>query len=150
VNKRKIQVLLLAAVLLFVPLVLLLRTTGEPATDEAKYLEWHRTSQLPLKISQLASRLPKPIANFLPLRSLAATYWRKHTALDASLLASGYLTNITVTSTQQTPQLISCLTNTFRPADKAWIQINFLTNAIITITIRSQYAPTLKRALENN
>jgi hypothetical protein len=103
-----------------------------------------------LKISQLAGHLPKPIANFLPLRSLSAKYWRKHMALGDSLLASGYLTNITVTNTPQTPNIITCLTNAFRPADKPWIQINFMSNPIITITVRSQYAPALQRALETN
>jgi hypothetical protein len=92
VNKRKLAVggvFLLAVV--FVTMLLLL-TSG--TTDESKYREYNREWWIAKKLFPPSKHLPNVL--YEPYRSFQFAMFRRFDANEKSLLASGYLTNVSI------------------------------------------------------
>jgi hypothetical protein len=81
VNKRKLQVLILAAALVFVFLIWVLYNPSYSVTDEGKYREWQRTIRTAGRIMSLERHLPQGLSGFFGLPNLEEKYVDTHSAL---------------------------------------------------------------------
>jgi hypothetical protein len=130
----------------------MLRNPGSSVSDEGNYTEWRRTIRSASRIMSVERHLPQSFSRFFRLPNLEEKYVDQHSALGDSLVASGYLTNVSITMTNpqgQRMQIVNRLTKAFPGRDNEW-EFYIRSNTTLVITCRPQYVPVCNQALENN
>ncbi len=97
-KRRKFQFILVGLVLA-VFAAWLFGAVGRGRGDEQRYREMRRAMAWDLRLRSAEERLPSALVRLLGVRNLQRSYMRKGQADQKALLASGYLTNATITVT---------------------------------------------------
>lgn len=94
---------MLAGCLLAVLAVWVLGTAVKKTGDEQRYRQFLRAEDWASRLNSAQKRLPSPLVRLLHIANLQTRYEHKAQAQAEALLASGYLTNVSITITNLPP-----------------------------------------------
>jgi hypothetical protein len=148
-SNRKIQIVVLVCLLLGVVSWMFYAFTPSK-TDEARYLEMRHTSRsISLALSAENGRLGIIVRLFHMLLHIPDRYFKQFDAQREELLASGYLTNISITvsnATSRRGQLTRQLTSVTEGWDILRWHLSWQSNGV-AVTCRPQDEVRLRHAL---
>jgi hypothetical protein len=96
--RYKFQIILVGCLLVILA-VCMLRDTGDGTGDERRYRQVLRAEVWVGRLNSAQKRLPSPAVRLLHIANLKKSYMDKAEAQAEALLASGYLTNASITIT---------------------------------------------------
>lgn len=154
-RRRKFQIILVGCLLTMLA-VWVLRSAREGTGDEHRYRQMLRAEVWGWRLNSAEKRLPGPLVRLLHIANLKKTYMGKAQAHEEALLASGYLTNASITITNLPPtatkeksrqaEVLRRLRTGLRGVD-SWFFYMKSNQAVITC--RSSDVPLIRRAIES-
>jgi hypothetical protein len=151
-SKRNSLIIVTSCLLTIVAIWLFL-PVGVPKTDVARYERWKQTDHLCGRAIWWERRLPQSFARQFHLSALDRKYMDEHERLGDAMVASGYLTNVTIvvasvpTNWVQRAQIAAQFRRAF-PGHDGWeFGVYGHSNAIV-VTCRPQYEVLSRRALQ--
>src|SRR5437879_1339279 len=121
-SKRKIKMVVVACASAML-LLWVYRLSRPRDSAEAKYEDWQRSIRRYSMAHSAERRLPSSIARLFRMNKIENAYLDEHEALRQTLLASGYLTNVSIAVTNpasRRSQLASRLTKAFHGEGNEW------------------------------
>jgi hypothetical protein len=101
-RRRKFQIILIGCLLAAVGVMVL--RPADNRTNDDKYQQWLRTQDWGRRLNSAQKKLPRPLVRLFHIANLKKSCQEKALVQEAALLASGYLTNATVTITNLPPR----------------------------------------------
>jgi len=154
-KKRWLQIVILAGVLALVA-VWALYYLGKPENDETRYQRWLQANISTLKLHKAERRYPGLLVRLLRLAGLEDRYAAKAEDLEKALLASGYITNasitvtnLSVTATDERTRLVEItlrLQRRLRGVDFWGCGVE---SNQVSLTCRTKDWPLIRRAVES-
>jgi len=151
-SKRNSLIIVIACLLTIVVIWLFL-PVGVPKTDAARYERWKQTSRLIGRVNWCERRLPQSLVRPFHLSELDQKYIDEHGRLGDALVASGYLTNVTImvanvpTNYVQRAQIADRLRKAF-PGHYEWeFWVRSRSNEVV-ITCRPEYEVLSRQAVQ--
>ena len=133
-----------------IAVICLLLPVGVPKTDPARYERWKQTSHLFGRAIWWEGHLPQSLLR--PFH-ISQKYMDEHDKLEDALVASGYLTNVTIvvasvpTNHVQWTQISDRLRKAFHGSDEWVFGVYGHTNSIV-VTCRPQYEVLARQAVQ--
>jgi hypothetical protein len=147
-SKRKIQMVVIA----FASALLLLwcyRLSRPGGDAEAKYKGWQRSIHRYSMAHSVERRLPAGLVRFLRIPGIEQKYLDEHEALGQALVASGYLTNVSIAVTNpasRRSQLAACLRKAFQGSGNEW-EFYVRSNSEVVVTCLPEHVALCRQAL---
>lgn len=154
VSKRN-SLVIVTACLLTIAVIWLFLPVAVPKSDAARYERWKQTSHLTGRVMWWERSLPQSLVRPFHLSALDQKYWDEHARLGDALVASGFLTNATITvdaaptNTAQRAQAIDRFRNDFRKAFQGRDEWEFWVGSnVVVVTCRPQSIFLCRQALQ--
>jgi hypothetical protein len=149
-RKRPLKVL--AVALLAVAVLWAISTRKKPASDEARYQQWHPPVDAYARLVFAERHVPTRLSKLLHLQSREQAYLHESEEIGEALLASGYLTNANIAVTNagaRRTQIADRLRKATHGNDAKW-EFFVRSNAVVVLTCRPQDVALCTRAIESN
>jgi hypothetical protein len=110
-----------------------------PKNDAARYERWKQTERLDGRVIWWERHLPNSFNTLLRLPAHDKKYWEEHERLGDTLVASGYLTNVTIvvasapTNDVQRAQVVARLDKAFSGRNEWEFWVSGYRHAIVVI-----------------
>ena len=148
-SKRKILIVIAACASTFL-LFWIYRSLAPRDDAQAKIEHWQRSNRRCSVAFSVERRLPANLVRLLRIKEIEHRYWDEQEDLREALVASGYLTNVSITVTNplsRRTQLAARLTKAFKGVENEW-QFYVRSNQEVVVTCRPEHVALCRQALE--